>query len=105
MITNIKRKDFQTEVLLSDRLVVADFYAPWCGPCKELAPVLEELADKYADKIKVVKVNVDEEESIAVRFGVANIPTVIFFKDGKTVASFVGFRSLAETEKIVEKHL
>ena len=69
MITNIKRKDFQTEVLLSDRLVVADFYAPWCGPCKELAPVLEELADKYADKIKVVKVNVDEEESIAVRFG------------------------------------
>lgn len=105
MITNIKRKDFQTEVLLSDRLVVADFYAPWCGPCKELAPVLEELADKYADKIKVVKINVDEEESIAVRFGVANIPMVIFFKDGKTIASFVGFRSLAETEKIVEKHL
>lgn len=105
MITNIKRKDFQTEVLLSDRLVVADFYAPWCGPCKELAPVLEEIDKKYAGKIKVVKINVDEEESIAVRFGVANIPTVIFFKDGKTIVSFVGFRSLAETEKIVEKHL
>lgn len=105
MITNIKRKDFQTEVLLSDRLVVADFYAPWCGPCKELAPILEEIDKKYAEKIKVVKINVDEEESIAVRFGVANIPTVIFFKDGKTSASFVGFRSLAETEKIVEKHL
>lgn len=105
MITNIKRKDFQTEVLLSDRLVVADFYAPWCGPCKELAPILEEIDKKYAGKIKVVKINVDEEESIAVRFGVANIPTVIFFKDGKAIASFVGFRSLAETEKIVEKHL
>lgn len=105
MITNIKRKDFQTEVLLSDRLVVADFYAPWCGPCKELAPILEEIDKKYAGKIKVVKINVDEEESIAVRFGVVNIPTVIFFKDGKTIASFVGFRSLAETEKIVEKHL
>ena len=105
MVIDVKKSNFQEEVISADKLVMVDLYATWCTPCKALAPVLEELADKYADKIKVVKVNVDEEESIAVRFGVANIPTVIFFKDGKTIASFVGFRSLAETEKIVEKHL
>ena len=82
-----------------------DLYATWCAPCKALAPVLEELADKYADKIKVVKVNVDEEESIAVKFGIASIPTVIFFKNGQTAASLVGLRTSSEIEKMIEKHL
>ena len=82
-----------------------DLYATWCAPCKALAPVLEELADKYADKIKVVKVNVDEEESIAAKFGIASIPTVIFFKNGQTAASLVGLRTSSEIEKMIEKHL
>ena len=82
-----------------------DLYATWCAPCKALAPVLEELADKYADKIKVVKVNVDEEESIAVKFGIASIPTVIFFKNGQTAASLVGLRTSLEIEKMIEKLL
>lgn len=105
MVSEVKRSNFKEEVILSDKLVLVDLYAPWCGPCRALAPVLEEIAEKYQDKVKVVKVNVDEEESIAHRFGVMSIPTVIFFRDGKAVASFVGLKSPSEIESIVEKHL
>lgn len=105
MVSEVKRSNFKEEVILSDKLVLVDLYAPWCGPCRALAPVLEEIAEKYQDKVKVVKVNVDEEESIAQRFGVMSISTVIFFRDGKAVASFVGLKSPSEIESIVEKHL
>ncbi len=105
MVIDVKRSNFQKEVISADKLVLVDLYATWCAPCKALAPVLEELADKYADKIKVVKVNVDEEESIAAKLGIASIPTVIFFKNGQTAASFVGLRSASEIEKMIEKLL
>lgn len=105
MVIDVKRSNFQEEVISADKLAIVDLYATWCTPCKALAPVLEELADKYADKIKVVKVNVDEEESIAAKFGIASIPTVIFFKNGQTAASFVGLRSASEIEKMIEKLL
>ena len=105
MVIDVKRSNFQEEVISADKLVLVDLYATWCAPCKALAPVLEELADKYADKIKVVKVNVDEEESIAVKFGIASIPTVIFFKNGQTAASLVGLRTSLEIEKMIEKLL
>lgn len=105
MVIDVKKSNFQEEVISADKLVLVDLYATWCTPCKALAPVLEELADKYADKIKVVKVNVDEEESIAAKFGIASIPTVIFFKNGQTAASFVGLRSASEIEKMIEKLL
>ena len=105
MVIDVKKSNFQEEVISADKLVLVDLYAAWCTPCKALAPVLEELADKYADKIKVVKVNVDEEESIAAKFGIASIPTVIFFKNGQTAASFVGLRSASEIEKMIEKLL
>lgn len=105
MVIDVKKSNFQEEVISADKLVLVDLYATWCTPCKALAPVLEELADKYADKIKVVKVNVDEEESIAAKFGIASIPTVIFFKNGQTAASFVGLRSASEIEKVIEKLL
>ena len=105
MVIDVKRSNFQEEVISADKLVLVDLYATWCAPCKALAPVLEELADKYADKIKVVKVNVDEEESIAAKFGIASIPTVIFFKNRQTAASFVGLRSASEIEKMIEKLL
>ena len=105
MVIEVKKSNFQEEVISADKLVLVDLYATWCTPCKALAPVLEELADKYADKIKVVKVNVDEEESIAAKFGIASIPTVIFFKNGQTAASFVGLRSASEIEKMIEKLL
>lgn len=105
MVIEVKKSNFQEEVISADKLVLVDLYATWCTPCKVLALVLEELADKYADKIKVVKVNVDEEESIAAKFGIASIPTVIFFKNGQTAASFVGLRSASEIEKVIEKLL
>lgn len=105
MVSEVKTSNFKEEVILSEKLVLVDLYATWCGPCRALAPVLEEIAEKYQDQIKVVKVNVDEEESIAARFGVMSIPTVLFFRDGKTVASFVGLKSPSEIESIVEKHL
>lgn len=105
MVIDVKRSNFQEEVISADKLVLVDLYATWCAPCKALAPVLEELADKYADKIKVVKVNVDEEESIAAKFGIASIPTVIFFKNGQTAASLVGLRTSSEIEKMIEKLL
>ena len=105
MVIDVKKGNFQEEVISADKLAIVDLYATWCAPCKALAPVLEELADKYADKIKVVKVNVDEEESIAAKFGIASIPTVIFFKNGQTAASLVGLRTSSEIEKMIEKLL
>ena len=105
MIIDVNKSNFQEEVISADKLVLVDLYATWCAPCKALAPVLEELADKYADKIKVVKINVDEEESIAAKFGIASIPTVIFFKNGQTAASLVGLRTSLEIEKMIEKLL
>lgn len=105
MVIDVKKSNFQEEVISADKLVLVDLYATWCTPCKALAPVLEELAEKYADKIKVVKVNVGEEESIAAKLGIASIPTVIFFKNGQTAASFVGLRSASEIEKMIEKLL
>ena len=105
MVIDVKKSNFQEEVISADKLVLVELYATWCAPCKALAPVLEELADKYADKIKVVKVNVDEEESIAAKFGIASIPTVIFFKNGQTAASLVGLRTSLEIEKMIEKLL
>ena len=105
MVIDVKKSNFQEEVISADKLVLVDLYATWCSPCKALAPVLEELAYKYAGKIKVVKVNVDDEESIAAKLGIASIPTVIFFKNGQTAASFVGLRSASEIEKMIEKLL
>mgnify|MGYP004464848315 CR=1 FL=1 len=105
MVISVKRSNFQEEVISSGKLVIVDLYATWCGPCKALAPILGEIAEKYADKVKVVKVNVDEEESLAAKMGVASIPTVIFFRNGQPVTSFVGLKSAAEIEKIIEKYL
>lgn len=105
MVIEVGKNNFQEEVMLSDRLVILDFYAQWCGPCKALAPILEEISKKYDGKIKIVKVNVDEEESLAVKFRIASIPTVVFIKGGEVVTSFVGLRRATDIEKIIEKQL
>lgn len=105
MIISVKGNNFQEEAVNTDKLVLVDFYATWCGHCKALAPVLEEVSEKYSDSIKIVKVDVDEEESIAAKFGIVSIPTIVFLKNGQTVTSFVGLKSAAEIEKLVEKNL
>ena len=85
MIIKVNADNFREEVVSSDELTLVDIYATWCGPCKALSPVLEEISEKYAEKIKVVKVNVDENENLAVKFGVTSVPTVLFFKGGRVV--------------------
>lgn len=98
----VNKSNFNKEVKESKGIVLVDFYADWCGPCMMLTPILEELSNKYKD-IKICKVNIDEEMELAMEYGVMSIPNVFFFKDGKTVNSFLGFRPLTEIEEIIKK--
>ena len=81
---------FETEVLKADTLVVVDFWAAWCGPCKMIAPIIEELAEQYEGKVKVGKLDVDENQNSAVNYGVRSIPTVLFFKGGQVADTIIG---------------
>lgn len=90
--------NFENEVLNSDIPVLVDFWATWCGPCQMIAPIVEEIALKYADKIKVGKVNVDEELGLAQRYKVVSIPTLVLFRNGEAVDTSVGYKSLEELE-------
>ena len=98
---NITALNFETEVLHSDKPVLLDFYANWCGPCKMLSPVLHEIAEEYADTLKVGKVNVDEQMELAMRFQVSSIPMLVVFKDGQPVAKTVGYRSKEELNELL----
>ncbi|HEY0257164.1 MAG TPA: thioredoxin [Candidatus Methylacidiphilales bacterium] len=92
--------DFDREVVQSDKLVIVDFWAEWCGPCKMIAPLLDEIARELPDKVKIVKVNVDQEQQLAQKFGIYNIPTLLFFKGGTVREQVVG---TAVKKVLVEK--
>jgi thioredoxin 1 len=105
MATEINDSSFKSEVTDSQMPVLVDFWAPWCGPCRMVAPVLEELAKEYEGKVKVVKLNIDENQGTATEYGVRSIPTLILFKDGKECEKMIGVQSKENLKQMVDKIL
>ena len=102
---DVTDQDFQEKVIDSEKPVIVDFWAVWCGPCRQLSPVLEEIGEKYAEKVTVAKVNVDDNPGIAAQYGITSIPTVYVFKDGERVATSVGAKPLHVLEKEFSDYL
>lgn len=105
MANNVKHvnQDTMEQVLTSGKPVLMDFYADWCGPCKMISPIIEQLAAEYNGKAEVAKLNVDQNNALAARYGVMSIPTLLFFKDGKEVNRIVGARPKAELSRILDQ--
>ncbi|MCR1934470.1 thioredoxin [Clostridium tepidum] len=105
MVKEINESIFGEEVLNSEVPVVVDFWATWCGPCKMLAPVVEEVSEELGQKVKFVKINVDENPVISTQYKISSIPTLMTFKAGKAVETLVGFRPKEVIKSAVEKHI
>lgn len=101
-IVQLSDQAFKQEVLESPQLAVVDFWAPWCAPCRMIAPVLEQLSEEYKDRLKICKINIDENQTIAEKFQILSIPTLLFFKNGRVVNQLVGVRSAADIKKNIE---
>ncbi|HEY8913102.1 thioredoxin [Lacisediminihabitans sp.] len=99
MTTAVTESTFEQEVLQSDKPVLVDFWAEWCGPCHAVSPVLDRIVEERNGEIKLVKVNIDEEQELAIRFGVQSIPTMILFKDGQPAAATMGARPKGDIER------
>lgn len=102
MVIHANDDNFKLEVLESDKPVLVDFWATWCGPCRMLAPVIDNIASKFDGKLKVVKVDVDQNPNSANMFGISSIPTLILFKDGKALGKIVGFRPENQIEDAIK---
>src|SRR5690242_3166425 len=102
-ITHVKDADFENEVLKSDTPVLLDFWAEWCGPCKSIAPMLDDIAKEYAGRLKVVKVNIDENQKTPMTYGVRGIPTLMVFKGGKVEATQIGAVGKGQLTQLIDK--
>ena len=104
-IVHTSDSTFEADVLKNDKAVLLDFWAEWCGPCKMIAPLLDEVADKYESKLQVVKLNVDENPNTAQKFGIRSIPTLILFKDGAVQAQKMGAMPRSQLEEFLDTNL
>jgi len=99
MSTAATESSFEQEVLQSDKAVIVDFWAEWCGPCHAVAPVLDKIAEERSEELRLVKVNIDEEPALAQKYGVVSIPTIVLFKDGEPAAAAVGAQPKGAIER------
>jgi thioredoxin 1 len=101
MASTVTETNFDQEVIQSDKPVIVDFWAEWCGPCHAVAPVLDRIIDERGDELKLVKVNIDEEQALAMRYGITSIPTILLFKNGEPAAAAIG----AQPKQMLERSL
>jgi thioredoxin 1 len=104
-IKHITNENFESDVLKAEEPVLMDFWAEWCGPCKMLAPILDQIAEEYKGRVQIAKLDVEESQSIAMKFGVRSIPTLILFKDGVVEAQHVGMLSKEQLTKLLDEKL
>ncbi|MDQ2087399.1 thioredoxin [Herbivorax sp. ANBcel31] len=104
-VITLTNENFDQEVVSSDSTVVVDFWAPWCGPCRAVGPVIDELANEYDGKAKIAKLNVDDAGDIAAKFKIMSIPTILIFKNSEVVEKLIGARSKSELSELIEKHI
>ena len=104
-IKYVSDASFETDVLKSDKPVLVDFWAEWCGPCKMIAPIMDEVSKDYSDKVQIAKINVDENTGVPAKFGIRGIPTLILFKNGAVAAQKVGALSKSQLTTFLDSHL
>lgn len=104
-IKNVSDDTFSADVLSSDKPVLVDYWAPWCGPCKAIAPILEEVAKEYGDRVTIAKLNVDDNQQTAAKFGIRGIPTLMLFQNGEVKATKVGALNKSQLTDFLEKSI